>query len=99
MTSRWIDVKQPYPTPRECDYMDMEDIEAAQAIVQITGDKDSHGGRHSEHGIGIARGQLLVLIGPREQVFHYLDEVVVTGNADEALAALRSYQVALRRMP
>lgn len=55
---------------------DMEDIRSARAIVSFTGE-GSRGGRHVEHGIGLLLNDLrpitgyrLIVVGPREHVFH-----------------------------
>lgn len=55
---------------------DMEDIRSARAIVSFTGE-GTRGGRHIEHGIGLLLNDLrpitgyrLIVVGPREHVFH-----------------------------
>lgn len=55
---------------------DMEDIRSARAIVSFTGD-GVRGGRHVEHGMGLLLNDLrpitgyrLIVVGPREHVFH-----------------------------
>jgi hypothetical protein len=55
---------------------DMEDIRSARAIVSFTGG-GGRGGRHVEHGIGLLLNDLrpitgyrLIVVGPREHVFH-----------------------------
>ena len=51
--------------------MDETHVRIADAIVIITGDTATRGGRHSECGIAIALGKRVYLLGPREQVFHW----------------------------
>lgn len=56
---------------------DIEDLARAEAIVSFTGD-GVRGGRHVEHGwalawhmtVGGRMGVRLVIVGPREHVFH-----------------------------
>ena len=58
---------------------DLDDLAAADAIVSFTGD-GTRGGRHVEHGYAIGRTEIddprewpmsrLIVIGPREHVFH-----------------------------
>ena len=55
---------------------DMDDVLSAQAIVSFTG-QGGRGGRHVEHGMAIllnrmrpVTGYRLIVIGPREHVFH-----------------------------
>jgi hypothetical protein len=49
---------------------DIEDLLAAHTIVTFTGDGGGKGGRHIEHGYAIAAGKRLVVVGPRENIFH-----------------------------
>jgi hypothetical protein len=55
---------------------DMEDIRSSRAIVSFTGE-GTRGGRHIEHGIGLLLNDLrpitgyrLIVVGPREHIFH-----------------------------
>jgi hypothetical protein len=36
---------------------------------------NSRGGRHIEFGMALGLGKRLTIIGPRETVFHHLDEI------------------------
>ena len=58
---------------------DIEDIEAADILVVFTERPDvsgaSRGGRHVEYGLALALGTPVVVVGPRENVFHALPEV------------------------
>ena len=66
--------------PEECwrhGQSDLEDLGSAEAIVSFTGDGGGgKGGRHIEHGIAIAYAELmdgdfrLIVVGPRENIFH-----------------------------
>lgn len=50
---------------------DLEDLSNADAIVSFTGGGGGgKGGRHVEHGYAIAAGKRLVVVGPRENIFH-----------------------------
>ncbi len=58
---------------------DLEDIRRADILVLFSERSESHskrGGRHVEFGIALGLGKLLVVIGPRENVFHCLEKVV-----------------------
>lgn len=55
---------------------DVEDLSMCHAIVSFTGE-GTRGGRHVEHGIALAiheagagRSMRLIVVGPREHVFH-----------------------------
>lgn len=68
--------------------IDCEDVMAANTLVQITGDKQTHGARHSELGMAMATGKRMVLLGPREQIFHFHSAVRVVKDLAELLAVL-----------
>jgi hypothetical protein len=54
---------------------DLDDLDAADCVISFasTGGK---GGRHVEFGYALAKGKRMVLVGPRENVFHTLSQVV-----------------------
>lgn len=50
---------------------DLEDIEAADTMISFTSpDGGGKGGRHVEFGLALGLGKHLVIVGPRENVFH-----------------------------
>lgn len=52
---------------------DIQDLEAADVVINFTGgDGRKRGGRHVELGYALAKQKECVLIGERENVFHYL---------------------------
>ena len=54
---------------------DLEDIDTADAVISFThprGTQTKGGGRHVEFGYGYAKGKKMIVIGPRENVFHHL---------------------------
>jgi hypothetical protein len=90
VTSRWIDMHGgKYPSsftpeilnsdPDYCGTLgqhDVEDVRAADLVISFTdGGGGGKGGRHVEFGIAVALGKELVVIGPREHIFHTLPEV------------------------
>jgi hypothetical protein len=54
---------------------DMEDIEGADTLISFTSGGGGKGGRHVEFGIGLALGKRMIVVGPREHVFHTLPQV------------------------
>ncbi len=59
---------------------DIEDIMAADVVVSFTEPDGAplvnlRGGRHVEFGIALAWDKELIIVGRRETVFHYLDDV------------------------
>ena len=57
---------------------DLEDIEAADVVVVFSPRKafcNSTGGRHVEFGYSLKAGKILILVGWRENVFHWHPDV------------------------
>lgn len=88
VTSRWLGQHDlsPYEdkTPEErqvCGEHDLADVLRSDCVVSFTEDADipntSRGGRHVELGIGIAAKKILVIVGPRENVFHWLPGIKI----------------------
>jgi hypothetical protein len=90
ITSRWIDCHAgKYLTsftpehlnndPEYCSALaqhDLEDLIAAEMVVSFTDEKGGgKGGRHVEFGYALALGKRVLLVGPRENVFHTMPQV------------------------
>lgn len=54
--------------------LDIDDLRAADTVISFTG-QQSTGGRHVELGLAIAMDKRLIVVGPREHVFHALPQV------------------------
>lgn len=57
---------------------DRNDIERADALIGFTEpprSTTSRGGRHVETGIALGLGKRVIIVGPRENVFHTLPEI------------------------
>lgn len=102
VTSRWIDQHGgKYPSsftpealnndPAYCARLgihDVNDVDAADVVVSFTeGSGGGKGGRHVEFGLALGLGKRLVVVGPREHIFHTLPQVEVVGSV-EALEGL-----------
>jgi hypothetical protein len=85
VTSRWIDqppgegagVAELAADPAayvKFAHLDIADLEAAETVMSFTGE-GGRGGRHVEFGMAVMLGKRLVIVGPREHVFHTLPEV------------------------
>lgn len=72
---------------------DYADVFACDLLVAFTetprAPSAGRGGRHVEFGIALALGKRLVVVGPRENVFHALPGVEQYWTWAEALARLR----------
>lgn len=69
---------------------DLEDVDRADVLISFTepqGTSHSRGGRHVEFGYALARGKELWIVGPVENIFHYL---VPEDHIFESWAALMS---------
>jgi nucleoside 2-deoxyribosyltransferase len=56
---------------------DCEDVHACDWMISLMQEPrdNSRGGRHIEFGMALGLGKRLTIIGPRETVFHHLDQV------------------------
>lgn len=56
---------------------DLDDIDACDWMISLTEKPrgNGRGGRHVEFGYALASGKILTIIGPRETVFHHLQNV------------------------
>jgi hypothetical protein len=90
VTARWIDHHGgKYPgsfTPAQLNddpvycadiaECDLEDLRRAETVISFTcADNGGKGGRHVEYGAALALNKKLVIVGPRENVFHALPHV------------------------
>lgn len=74
---------------------DIEDIMAADIVVSFTEPEGGpaanlRGGRHVEFGIALAWDKELIVVGRRECVFHYLDDVAQFDTWAELLGFLQN---------
>ena len=63
---------------------DVTGVKAAEVVASFTG-HGTRGGRHVELGIAIGLGKQLLIIGPKENVFHYLPGIEHFMTPDEFL--------------
>ena len=91
IVSKWHDEDNEYATEEQMPIRarrDIIDMERCHMMVQLTGDNLSHGGRHCECGLAVALHKEVVLIGTREQVIHWLPEVLVFEDIDSFVLEL-----------
>jgi hypothetical protein len=83
ITSRWLDLdpacdswatelSEASQHQAECD---VADVNAARTVVSFTSPGRGRGGRHVEYGLALAWGKELIVVGPREHIFHQLFNV------------------------
>jgi hypothetical protein len=72
--------------------MDLEDVRRASICLAFTEpreeSKPGRGGRHTELGIALALGLHVMLVGPREHVFHCLPSIEQHSSWEEARSSL-----------
>ena len=99
ITSRWVwrDQPQDYETATheevgEFAMEDLEDVCLAQGLVALSEPSDNpwgRGGRHVELGYALGLRKEVFVVGPLENIFHYLLDVVVTDTVPELIEYLR----------
>lgn len=104
ITSRWIggnhelrDAGQEEAERVRFAAENFEDITKSDCIISFTETPDSareaarpsKGGRHAEFGIGLAFNKRMILVGPREHIFHWLPNVEVYPDFDTLLVQLK----------
>ena len=70
---------------------DLADLICADCIISFTEpprSSNSRGGRHVEHGVGIALCKRVIVVGHCENVFHCLPEIEFFSTFEEALCAI-----------
>ncbi len=70
---------------------DVEDLTNADTLIFFSERPDSHskrGGRHVEFGMALALGKRIMVIGPRENVFHCLPQVENYDNFTDCMEAI-----------
>jgi hypothetical protein len=68
---------------------DWEDVNAAECVISFTEpprSKANRGGRHVEYGIALANKARVIVVGYRENIFHWLPVVEFCPTWDDALA-------------
>jgi hypothetical protein len=77
VTSTWINGNS--LPDAVCAQNDLRDLLAADAVLSFTEEPrqmtNTRGGRHVEFGLALGFGKAVFIIGPRENVFHYLPNV------------------------
>lgn len=70
---------------------DWEDVTAAECVISFTEPPRSaanRGGRHVEYGIALAGGTRVIVVGHRENIFHWLPQVEFYETWEEARIGL-----------
>lgn len=93
VTARWIFADEDSKDPADQALyakIDIEDIILADTLVLMTGyqgERSWTGGRHWETGYAYAHGVKIIIVGPRESVFHHLLPVQQYNTIEEMIDA------------
>lgn len=80
---------------------DLEDIDAADVVVVFSPKKafgNSTGGRHVEFGYSLAKGKTLILVGYRENVFHWHQDVITVRTMKGLFGVLNKLSAKKKRL-
>lgn len=96
ITSRWLDGEHEAADGDESQWRrfaedDCADIRRAECVISFTEPSTTptpRGGRHVEFGFALALHKQIIIVGHRENVFHYLEDVAFFQTWEQALAAL-----------
>lgn len=78
ITSRWLSDNYVKGQTATNALMDEEDVKSCDALLVFTDEvPQGRGGRHVEFGMARALGKRIVLIGPKEHIFHYLPGIEI----------------------
>jgi hypothetical protein len=98
-TSRWVHGDEVGQGLGAAAQMDLDDIDAADAVVSATlphGTSFKSGGRHVEFGYGLAKNKVMIIVnGGCENVFHHLPKVVECSTIEAVIAYLRENPLVL----
>lgn len=75
---------------------DLHDLKRADLVISFTEpprSSNSRGGRHVEFGFALGTGKQLIVIGPRENVFHCLPECHIFKDFDEMMESQILYSL------
>jgi len=106
ITSRWLFEKQGMAGAREkymreCAFTDLNDLRAADILVLFADDLSpisipsylGSGARHVEFGIALERGMPIIVVGKKQNVFHFLPHVTILPDTDTLIRHLSNEEI------
>ena len=74
---------------------DYTELMGADAFVQLTGNprEDTRGGQHVELGMAIAWNKVIIVVGQRGHVFHYLETIGHVDHASQVVEGLEEWLI------
>lgn len=100
-TSRWVTEEGPYvkDDPAEGDRlarMDLSDVDVADIFVLLGQPNSPRGGKHVEYGYAYAKGKRIILIGKRENIFHWLSTTTIVADWKAAIETLLDWKDSIK---
>jgi len=68
--------------------VDFRDLQQAEVVVCLTGDNGTRVERHSEVGMALGTGKRVILLGTREQIYHWYPAVRVVNTIRRLIEVL-----------
>lgn len=104
ITSTWIDGESYVETEDNWRHaeQDLHDVIVSEAFVTFNGidaESPGTGGRHVELGVAISTGCHLLLVGEKENIFHYLNDIQVIPHPEVEAAVAETVSNALLKFP
>ncbi len=103
VTSRWLEEQEPLNSHMgekpdawyvETATIDLEDVDRADAVIFFSENPRigvPRGGRHVEFGYALGTNKVVYVIGPKENVFHYIERVYHFETLSEFIEAFKKY--------
>lgn len=88
LTENFADPLKDIASSREAALLDLKDIDRSDVFLVFTENPDIGyytGGRHVEFGYALALGLVVILCGPRENVFFHHKRVIQVNDISEAI--------------
>jgi len=94
ITSSWLnqragadnDMEKPDYKLKKFARRDYDDVARADCVILFTKEPENkRGGHHVEFGIGYALKKRMIVVGKKENIFHYLEEVTHYNTFEELL--------------
>jgi hypothetical protein len=93
VTSTWLRIHD-MPNCDDSARLDLADVARSDALIALNPpgwEEKGTGGRHVEFGCAVTLGKLVVLLGARTNVFHFLSDIEVVSSQEAARVALVAY--------
>jgi nucleoside 2-deoxyribosyltransferase len=92
--AEWITGKHDDTLEEDCARIDLAEVDAADVVISFTEPPGEvigrgRGGRHVEYGYALAKGKVCFVVGYRENVFHFVDQIRFYPKFMDALVGLR----------